>query len=514
MRSPPLVPPLRDDLKVRKLGKKIVVEDAARHVRVPIDELALALIELLAEGPAAPDELVEAVQAPRIELQRRVAILNRQNLLQTPRAADQLRVHLEAQVAPADVEPVLRFHPGLAHGCVACGGCCHGTDVGPLKEDDVARIREVDWRPLLPGVTPDEWVSEIPAERSPSQQPIQLMGMREGRCIFLGEDKLCIIHKHKGSQHKPTICRQFPYTFTRTPTGIDVSFSTECRAWWKARNNALPPAQDEAQQRQIRALLAEGAPVVALPVPIPLAAGVDIDLMTWESLRAQLIAGIEAAAAQAELVAAVVLPVRRALDAVTEGYRDTELFATRDAWALPEADPGDQTARFFETVARLRQDLSEGIDAIADGMREAGKREDADRASRLGWGLGETLSGRQIGDLVPFQHGLEVWRDLALASVQAHEPARRGDLLLGLATLVMKLTTGPMLAGLSAQAALRGRIHEQEVVDAMVLVTKLPRGSAFERLFKALRRDFVTVFFCDALTLVARAAPRPLPGWL
>lgn len=517
MRSPPPVPPLREDIKARKLGGRIVIEDAARRVRVPIDPLGLAVMEVLSEGPAYPDDLAEAIEAPRVELQRRVALLNRHNLLETPRAADQLRVHAEAAApdgTPLEGAP-LRFQARLAHGCVACGGCCHGTDVGPLKDDDVARITAIDWRPHLPAdVAPSDWIDEVPAERSPTQQPIRLMGMRHGRCVFLGDDKLCVIHKHHGAQQKPTICRQFPYTFTRTPSGIDVSFSTECRAWWKARNSAAPPPEDPAQLAQIRALIAEGAPILSLPVPVALAEGVDIDLGTWEQLRAQMLADLEAADSQAGLVRAVVDPVRRALDALAEGYRDSELFATRDAWHVPEPDTEDQTARFFSTAARLKDALALGITRIADGMAEGDRRDEADRTRRLAWGLSELLTGRRIDDLVPFEHALGVWRDLALASLQAHEPARKGDLLLGLATLVMKLTVGPMLAGLSAQTALRGRVHEQEVVDAMVLVTKLPRGSAFERLLMSLRRDLVTVFFCDALTLAEGAAPRPIPAWL
>ncbi len=520
MRSPPPVPPLRDDLRARKLGGRIVVEDPARRVRVPIDELGLAVMEVLSEGPIDPDDLAAAIEAPRIELQRRVALLCRQNLLQTPRAAEQLRVHdaaaneIEIELASPEVQP-LHFQATLSHGCVACGGCCHGTDVGPLKDDDVAKIREIDWRPLLPNdVSPEDWIDEVPAERSPTRQPIRLMGMRHGRCVFLGDDKLCIIHKHKGSQQKPTICRQFPYTFTKTPRGIDVSFSTECRAWWKARNNAVPPAGDGEQLAQIRALIAEGAPILALPVPIPLADGIDIDLPTWEALRAEMIRGLEAATSVPELVLALIQPPRQMLDALVEDYRESELFATRAAFSVPEPDPGDQPQRFFATLERLKQVLVGGIAAIAQAMREADKRDEADRATRLAWGIDELLSGRRIDDLVPFAHALEIWRDLALASVQSHEPARKGDLVLGLATLVMKLVLGPMLAGLSAQSALRGRVHEQEVVDAMVLVTKLPRGSAFERLLAAQRRDLVTVFLCDAPTLVLGESPRPLPNWL
>lgn len=520
MRSPPPVPPLRDDLRVKKLGGRIVVEDAVRRVRVPIDPVALKVMEILSEGPCLPDELAEAVQVPRIELFKRVDLLNRELMLETPRAADQLKVHAESQREDAASSPVaadapLRFQGTLAHACVACGGCCHGTDVGPLKDDDVAKIREFDWSPFLPAdVRPEDWIDEVPAESSPTGQAIRLTGRRHGRCVFLGDDKLCIIHKHKGSQQKPTICRQFPYTFTRTPDGIDVSFSTECRAWWKARSRATPPAGDAEQLGQIRALIAEGAPILQLPMPVPVTAGVDLDLATWTALRAAMIAKVEGATNFEGLVLAVVEPVRDALEALFSGYRESELFATRAAFAVPEPEAVDQTERCFAAIARLRGALAEGIDAIAQGMRTDDNAIDADRARRFGWALGEVLRGRRCEDLVPFSSDLEIWRDLALASLQAHEPARRGDLLSGLAILVMKLTTGRLLAGLLAETALRGRVAEQDAVDAMVLVTKIPRGSAFERLWSRQRRDLVTVYWHDAPTLVSGVAARPMPAWL
>ncbi len=521
MRSPPPVPPLREDIAAKKIGGRIVAEDARRRVRVPVDELTLAVMQALADGPADPDELAEAIEAPRVELWRRVELLNRHNLLETPRAAEQLQVH-ELSAALVETDPAesgetpLGFHPGLAHGCVACGGCCHGTDVGPLKDDDVARIRAIDWRPHLPAeVTPDAWIDDVPAERSPTGRAIRLMGMRHGRCVFLGDDKLCVIHKHAGAQQKPTICRQFPYTFTKTPGGrIDVSFSTECRAWWKARNNAAPPAGDASQLAAIRTLIAEGAPILSLAAPIAVVDGVDLDLASWEALRAEILRGLERAERTSELVMAVVGPLIAALDGLVARHRESELFATRAAFRVPEPDPIDQTSRFLQTLERLRQTLVGGIDELARRMREAGQRDEADRATRIAWGLDELLVGRDLSDLVPFAHAVAIWRDLAVASVQSHEPARRGDLALGLATLSLKLMLGPTLAGLSAQTALRGRVHEQEVVDAMVLVTKLLRGSAFERLLAGARRDLVAVFVCDAATLALGEAPRPLPSWL
>src|SRR5262249_20829073 len=139
-----------------------------------------------------------------------------------------------------------------------------------------------------------------------------------------------------------------------------------------------------------------------------------------------MLAGLAKAQSVGALAMALIEPVRNALDALGEGYRESELFATRAAFSVPEADPIDQPTRFFQTLGRLKTALTEGIGAIARSMREADKRDEADRAERLAWGLEELLGGRAVDDVIPFAHALDVWRDLAQASVQAHEPARKG----------------------------------------------------------------------------------------
>lgn len=509
MRTPAtVVPAFRDDLAVKRYGDKIVVEDALRRLRVPIDGLTLSVIQALADGPQAPETLTQALSAPRTELWRRVALLNAHGLLETPRAAAQCALHAHAEEAapwPKDQlgEAPLHFPGGLQHGCVACGACCHGTDVGPLKPDDIAKVQEIDWSPHLPGdVDREDWLAEV---ETPDGRTVTLMGMRHGRCVFLDDDKLCVIHKVAGADQKPTICRQFPYTFTRTPDGIDVSFSMECRSWWQARLNGRPPAEDEAG---IRALVLEGGPVVDLPPVVAVWTGVDCDYAAWSALRAELIAGVTAAPDVAAMVAALVVPTRALFERLVASDDESELFAERAAWGVPEAPAPSAMAIFGRQREALRTRLSEGLAGLARGFHAAGRGDEGDRTERLRWGLDALLSGRQVGDLLRLPHEVEIWRDMLLAALYAHDPARRDDLLAGISHLVIRVLAGQLLAGLLAQVGLRGRTSEQDVVDSMVLLTKMLRGSAFSQLLARARGELVGLFVWNAEAFSTGATPR------
>ncbi len=74
--------------------------------------------------------------------------------------------------------------------------------------------------------------------------------------------------------------------------------------------------------------------------------------------------------------------------------------------------------------------------------------------------------------------------------------------------------SGHLLSGLLGQAALRGRTSEQDATDAMVLVTKMWRGSAFERLLASVQRDLTEVMLWNVDVLTGAAGPRALPAWV
>jgi hypothetical protein len=98
MASPHMVPPVRGGL-LTSTGKKgaTIIEDPVQRIRVPADTLTVRIMDVLMEGPIDPDGLIARVGAARVEVRRRVALLNRYALLTTPRGAQQEEVHTQAQ---------------------------------------------------------------------------------------------------------------------------------------------------------------------------------------------------------------------------------------------------------------------------------------------------------------------------------------------------------------------------------------------------------------------------------
>jgi Fe-S-cluster containining protein len=502
----PIVPALRGEIAVKRYGTRIVLEDAARRVRVPVDVDTVALLQALVEGPRAPADLVAEGLGTAAALHARVALLNRHVLLQTPRALEQLKVaSLAAEAWPVARlgEAPLTYPEGLAHGCIACGSCCMGTDIGPLRGEDVAKIREIDWSPHLPAdVSPADWLEEHQVDG----RTVSLMGRRDNRCVFLGDDKLCIIHKVAGPQQKPTICRQFPYTFTRTPAGVSVSFSMECRSWWQARQRGGPVADDEAA---IRALIADGAPLLELPAPVPVWDGLDWDTETWLAVQGEAVAAVRAAGDLAALIDGLLGPCRRRLSEVTARYQASERFAGAAAWGLPPA-PVDPM-NFFEARRVMASRMTTSLSELADRYRDVEDHAEADRVDRVAWALASLLDDRrrgQLADLGRWPHELEVWRDMVLAGLYAHDPARGGSVVSGLAELALRVVAGHHLSGMLARAALRVRTEQQDVVDSMVLLTKMLRGKQVLASLRRLREPVTSLFFLHSDVFTRGKAPQ------
>lgn len=507
MRTPQTtVPPLREDVTAKKFGGRLVVEDAVRRVRVPVDALTISVMQALADGPLTPDALVREVGASRFEVWQRVRMLNAHQLLETARSQAQRRIHQTPSAPPVDpATAALSYPTGLRHGCVASGGCCHGTDVGPLKPDDIERIKEIDWSPHLPSdVTPADWLVETVDPRGVT---VTLLGMRHGRCVFLAPDKLCVIHRVAGSAQKPTICRQFPYTFTRTPGGVDVSYSMECRAWHRARQGGPEPAADEATARTY---LAEGGPLLELPSPVPLWSGVDLDVATWEALRQEMLVGVRAATDVAGLALALVAPARHLFATHHADARVDEAFSTRESWSLPERDAASQDAvqGFFASCRAVAERIDTGLTEIREDQLRGRRPEEADRTERVRSVLIDFFTGRRVDDLARCPEETDIWRDMVLAALYAHEPARRDYVLYGVARLVLTLLAGHLLTGLLAQTSLRGRTSEQDAVDSVVLLTKMLRGSAFMSLLGGLRGELVELLLDNVEVFAQGDAPR------
>lgn len=107
----------------------------------------------------------------------------------------------------------------LRHECRLCGGSCQGNFVRLLNSAEEARIRDA-------------------AEKLEVANPIVDGSLRmvDGRCVFLGDDQLCTIHKELGGTVKPAVCQQYPVITIviedgERRLGIDPGCYTSIRTW-------------------------------------------------------------------------------------------------------------------------------------------------------------------------------------------------------------------------------------------------------------------------------------------
>ena len=86
------------------------------------------------------------------------------------------------------------------------------------------------------------------------------------RCLFLGSDGLCIIHKEMGPEAKPSMCRQFPFLPVHTSSDDRVSVNFGCSAVQENSGQLLSEQMDE-----ISATVGVSKKPVDSEAPMPLA---------------------------------------------------------------------------------------------------------------------------------------------------------------------------------------------------------------------------------------------------
>lgn len=112
---------------------------------------------------------------------------------------------------------------GINYDCQGCGICCSGWSVN-MNEEDYKRVSSVDWGELKEEYKGKKLFRELkPHERAGTAYTHRIVS-KDDTCPFL-VNKLCFIHGQKGGPFKPTICQQFPYAFTETPSGVYATVS-------------------------------------------------------------------------------------------------------------------------------------------------------------------------------------------------------------------------------------------------------------------------------------------------
>lgn len=113
------------------------------------------------------------------------------------------------------------------HNCHACGACCHGVRVRLLCDEERVRVTALGARL---GVA-----SPITADGH--------LRIEGGQCVFLGEDRLCNLHRNFGAGAKPHSCRQYPAVLVDTEHDTRIGVDPGCfSAWSTWRDGDLLPA--------------------------------------------------------------------------------------------------------------------------------------------------------------------------------------------------------------------------------------------------------------------------------
>jgi Fe-S-cluster containining protein len=151
------------------------------------------------------------------------------------------RPRLAKDAPPLPDDPVA-LHT-LAHICVGCGRSCQGHVVGPLEEAYVERLKGL--HAALEAEFPDlVGLSPIRVERFKEKEITALAVREDGTCIYLGDDKLCRIHKKFGSAAKPMVCRLYPLNLVQTEDAVRVGTPLRCYMHHKSyRGEGMSPVE-------------------------------------------------------------------------------------------------------------------------------------------------------------------------------------------------------------------------------------------------------------------------------
>lgn len=149
--------------------------------------------------------------------------------------------------------------PELPYDCVSCGKSCTDFRV-EVKPEDLPRLRSSPCTQALEkaGFTPLQVADD----------KIFLEKLEGGRCCYLNEETLCLLHQEGGFAHKPHTCQKFPFVVVDTPDGPFVGLSFYCTAVVQSQGRLLEGRQDELR------FLRE--PAAEMPAP-------DSQWSLWES---------------------------------------------------------------------------------------------------------------------------------------------------------------------------------------------------------------------------------------
>lgn len=122
----------------------------------------------------------------------------------------------------------IHIHPEILkrqrYSCICCGAGCRSFLVG---------LRPAE-RGAITGL--DDWAGRLAVEdlfvrhRSAGRLGFGLAKHRDGRCIFLDDQNLCLVHKEHGLEAKPLACQLYPFVLSPLAGRLFVGLRFDCPA--------------------------------------------------------------------------------------------------------------------------------------------------------------------------------------------------------------------------------------------------------------------------------------------
>jgi len=177
----------------------------------------------------------------------------------------------------------IEFHPRIleqqVYRCTCCGASCRSFLVAVEPRERQAIEALADWRARL-GV--DELFVR---RRAAGRAGYGLAKRLDGRCVFLDDDNLCLIHKLHGLPAKPLACQLYPFVLTPLAGKWRVGLRFDCPA--VVENVGVLLTHHEADLRRLEKQLATPR-LERLPAP-PVAPARRVSNERFEAINEALV---------------------------------------------------------------------------------------------------------------------------------------------------------------------------------------------------------------------------------
>ncbi|MFA5779321.1 MAG: flagellin lysine-N-methylase [Elusimicrobiota bacterium] len=128
-----------------------------------------------------------------------------------------------------------------------CAVCCKADWSIDIDEETYKNLSKVEWEKIS-----KKFACKKKFIEKNHKKYFELI---EGKCIFLDDDKYCLIHKKMGFDAKSSTCKIYPLKFIKTADGIIVRLSFVCPSIIK--NTGVPLEEQIAEIEKIAALKPE-----------------------------------------------------------------------------------------------------------------------------------------------------------------------------------------------------------------------------------------------------------------